>query len=159
MSSIPALKRQVATSQDEYEHLFQKVVKYSKRLQNELNSWKNQQEASDVRQHMRSLFCEPSVEVMCRSIIAHLSPVDCEEEEEEDLDIDQTNIITGKRKRNKPVYYVDDHFEELMFEDVPDEEMYAAIEEDVSEEEKRDDGETDEEWTPDEQGTEDYDEY
>ena len=154
MSSIPALKRQVATSQDEYEHLFQKVVKYSKRLQNELNSWKNQQEASDVRQHMRSLFCEPSVEVMCRSIIAHLSPVDYEEEEE-DLDIDQTNIITGKRKRNKPVYYVDDHFEELMFEDVPDEEMYAAIEEDISEEEE----ETDEEWTPDEQGTEDYDEY
>jgi hypothetical protein len=154
MSSIPTLKRQVATSQDEYEHLFQKVVKYSRRLQNELNSWKNQQEASDVRQHMRSLFCEPSVEVMCRSIIAHLSPVDYEEEEE-DLDIDQTNIITGKRKRNKPVYYVDDHFEELMFEDVPDEEMYAAIEEDISEEEE----ETDEEWTPDEQGTEDYDEY
>jgi hypothetical protein len=115
MSSIPTLKRQVATSQDEYEHLFQKVVKYSRRLQNELNSWKNQQEASDVRQHMRSLFCEPSVEVMCRSIIAHLSPVDYEEEEE-DLDIDQTNII---------------------------------------EEEE----ETDEEWTPDEQGTEDYDEY
>jgi len=158
MSSIPTLKRQVATSQDECERLIQKVIKYSKRLQNELNSWRDQREASDVRQHMRSLFCEPSVEVICKSIVDNLSSA-YEEEEEEDWEIYQSNIITGKRKRKKPEYYVDDHFEELMFEDVPDEEeMHAAIEEDVSEEEKNDD-ETDEEWTPDEQGLEDYDEY
>ena len=159
MSSIPTLKRQVATSQDECERLIQKVIKYSKRLQNELNSWRNQREASAVRQHMRSLFCEPSVEVMCRSIVDNLSSTYEEEEEEEDYEIYQSNIITGKRKRNKPEYYVDDHFEELMFEDVPDEEMHAAIEEELSEEETKDDDETDEEWTPDEQELEDYDEY
>ncbi len=63
-------------------------------------------------------------------------------------DIDETNIIEGRRKRRKPQRYVDSDFEELLLADVPDDERSTLYEDDdddiIEEDEMEEDADYDE---------------
>ena len=66
--------------------------------------------------------------------------------------ISPDNVVLGKRSRTQADHYVDENFYFLMTEDVPPEELFAALEEntdmDLSEGSEQDTPESDNEYVP-----------
>ena len=135
MSGIPSLKRSSAMSCDETDKLIRKTIKYLTRLQSTMDSW-HPEEAKKTRMQLLKI----------------LRPLD-EEEDEMDDGIDTSNIVVGKRQTRSVVRYEDEQFADLMLADVPDDEIDAALDEDVSDDDKDDDemiDEDDEDWVAEE---------
>jgi hypothetical protein len=131
-TKMPTLKRSTAQSNDSTDKLVKKLTKYAHRLILSMSCWEDQREAVKIRRKMRALFAEPTKEET--------------ESESEDDGIDLANVVYHTRQRRKPDYYKDEEYDELILEDVPDEEITAALKEEVSDYDCGDEDE-DEEWT------------
>jgi len=137
MSGIPSLKRSTAVSKDETDKLILQTIKYLTRLQADMATWKPEEARVTRRQLIK--------------IIEARSPT-----VNDDIltGIDTSNIVMGKRQKHRVVRYEDEQFADLVLADVPEDEIDAALEEDVSVDEDED-----EEWVAeDEDVYEDEDE-
>ena len=139
MSGIPSLKRSTAASKDETDMLIMQTIKYLTRLQATMADW-HPEEASRTRRQLIKI-------IEARSPMA----------KRDDDGIDTSNIVMGKRQTRRVVRYKDEKFADLVLADVPDDEIDAALEEDVSEDDEWVEAEDeDEEWVAED---EDEDEW
>ncbi len=139
MSGIPSLKRSIAESKDETDKLLLKTIKYLTRLQADMATW-NPEEARITRMQLIKILQTRSPTVKLDDI-----PTD----DDDGIDIDTSNIVVGKRQKRRVVRYQDEQFADLFLADVPEDEIDAALEEDVSEDD-------DDEWVAEEDEDEEW---
>lgn len=146
MSGIPSLKRSSAMSCDETDKLIRKTIKYLTRLQATMDSWRPE-EANKIRMQLLKIL---------RPLEENENENKDEDDDDDEMDdgIDTSNIVVGKRQTRSVVRYEDEQFADLMLADVPDDELDAALDEDVSDDDKDDemieDDEDDEDWVAEE---------
>lgn len=148
MSGIPSLKRSIAESKDETDKLLLKTIKYLTRLQADMATW-NPEEARITRMQLIKILQTRSPTVKLDDI-----PTD-----DDDDGIDTSNIVVGKRQKRRVVRYQDEKFADLVLADVPEDEIDAALEEDVSEDDDdewvaEEDEDEDEEWVDEDEEVE-----